>query len=171
MLFFLQIRLFLTGKTVSDVIGSVPLTVDEISMLYHKCLQYAIPTNFAKSHPYGVVLYIPEARKGCEEEADNFLISLTMAGYTTKRLKSSSVVELRKLLIQTIVDISGDCSLLFASIISHGSAGMLKDSKGDKMPINDILFNLQDHLPQPILQLQLFNCRWQIFMSESLNAI
>ena len=42
----------------------------------------------------------------------------------------------------------GDCSLLFVCLMSHGRRGTLVDSRSSEIPINDILNQLSNTIPQ-----------------------
>ena len=44
--------------------------------------------------------------------------------------------------------IVGDCSLLIVAVMTHGYRGALRGSENSEIPINDIMFQLQNTLPK-----------------------
>ena len=98
----------------------------------------------------GLVLYNTEDRQGAESEAKTMNDCLVKAGFHTKmkEWKDSKdlFTEINRAAIKELV--SNGLSLLVVSIMSHGTAGTLRDSEGSAIAITSILHDLKVLLPE-----------------------
>ena len=97
----------------------------------------------------GLVLYNTENREGAESEAKTMNDCLVKAGFDTKMTEWNYSFELFQEINGTIEELmSSGLSLLAVSIMSHGTAGTLRDSGGSVIAISTILSDLGLLLPK-----------------------
>ena len=86
------------------------------------------------------------------DEANNLKQALQTGGFTLIGVDINGWTGLSGLehVLDSIETVAVDCCLLFVCLMSHGGRGFLEPSKGNKIPVNDILHKLQDKLPPPI---------------------
>ena len=62
----------------------------------------------------------------------------------------SDAIEIHSMIESALSRIAGDCSLLIVCLMSHGSRGAIVGSKGERIPVNNILHQFTLMLPQEI---------------------
>ena len=100
----------------------------------------------------GLVLYNTENREGAESEAKTMNGCLVTAGFHTKMKEWKYSYELFLEISETQMAelVTNGLSLLVVSIMSHGTAGMLRGSGGTVVPISGILSSLKSRLPDKL---------------------
>ena len=133
-----------------ELIATHSLDTDDITQLFDQSDRYIIP--YLQSHVKrcGIVLYNTEDRQGAESEAKTMTDCLVKAGFHTKmkEWKDSKdlFTEINRAAIEELV--SNGLSLLVVSIMSHGTAGTLRDSGGSVIAISSVLHELRVLLPE-----------------------
>ena len=146
-----MLALFL-GKSgiLDELIQSQHLTTDDIKLLFDHSDRYIIPHLQTHMKRYGLVLYNPADREGAESEANAMNECLNKAGFHTRIKQWKHTYELNEeTCITRMQELAAEgLSLLVVCIMSHGTAGVLRDSGGAAMPITDILSNMRIGLPE-----------------------
>ena len=112
--------------------------------------QYVIPHNQTKTKRYGLILYNSEDRHGADEEADNFKQALETAGCDVIKLQWSNTSELGSMIDSSLTRIVGDCSLLIVAVMTHGYSGVFAGSDGYEIPIDNVLYQIEQRLRMEI---------------------
>ena len=140
---------YILDKThiLEELISTHSLDKNEIMQLFDRSDRYIIPylQTYVKRH--GLVLYNTEGREGAELETKTMNDSLVKAGFHTKMKEWKYSYEL---FLECTELMSSGLSLLVVSIMSHGTAGTLKDSGGSMIAITDILSSLKSELPEKL---------------------
>ena len=88
-------------------------------------------------------------RTGADEEATKLHESLQFIGFTSEMVEWEFVTTLPHTIHETLSTIPTDAvSVVVVCIMSHGKLGALSDSAGSQIPVNYILHQLTDILPQ-----------------------
>ena len=118
------------------------LTLEQIQQLSPHSSMYIIPHKRKKSKRYGLILFSTEGRQGAEAEADDLKQALQTAGCDVIKREWLEAAELHNMMESALSRIVSDCSILFLCLMSHGSRGVIADSHGQRIPVNDILHRL-----------------------------
>ena len=86
-------------------------------------------------------------RQGAVAEADDLQQALQTSGCDVIKMEWSDAAELHNMIESALSRIINDCSLLVVCLMSHGSRGVLSDSNGKTIPVNDILHQLKQFPP------------------------
>ena len=135
-----------------ELIAAPPLNTDDIAQLFDHSDQYIIPYLQTDVKRYGLVLYNTENREGAESEAKTMNDCLVTAGFHTKMKEWKYSYELFLEISETKISelVTSGLSLLVISIMSHGTAGMLRGRGGTVVPISGILSSLRSRLPDKL---------------------
>lgn len=146
-------------QQINQILSQQPLTARQIKVLSPHSKQYAIPHNQLYSKVYGAVLFNAYNRDGGVAEADNFENALEKIASIVFKMEWADASELRRMIHCITSRVVDDCSLLVVSVMSHGIRGVVKGSDDSVMPINDILKQLTDSLPNHIpLVVKFYKC-------------
>lgn len=112
---------------------------------------YIIPRNQRNSKMYALLLSSKFKRPGAEREATYLQHGLSaggfeLAGVTFDWTGRSGLEHV----IGCVDSIIRGCSLLFVCLMSHGGRGLLEPSRGQTIPVNDILLELDQKLPSTV---------------------
>ena len=90
-------------------------------------------------------------RTGADEEATKLHESLQYIGFTSETVEWDFVTTLPHTIHETLSTMRRDTvSVVVVCIMSHGKLGALSDSVGSQIPVNYILHQLTNMLPQEV---------------------
>ena len=142
------------GKSsiLEELVEKHSLDKDDIKQLFDHSDRYIIPYQQIHVKRFGLVLYNTKNRDGAEAEAKVMNESLVQTGFATRMKEWTYSYELFGEMSETaIVEmVSNGLSLLVISIMSHGTAGMLRDSGGSAIAITEVLSHLKSKLPEKL---------------------
>lgn len=142
------------GKSsiLEELLKKHSLDEDDIKQLFDHCDRYIIPYQQIHVKRFGLVLYNTKNRDGAEAEAEIMNDRLAEAGFATRMKEWTYSYQLFGEISETAIEeiVSNGLSLLVISIMSHGTAGMLRDSGGSAIAITEVLSHLKSKLPEKL---------------------
>lgn len=109
--------------------------------------QYIVPLNSKRLIRYALIMFSTIGRDGASEEAAVLRQALTHTGFKVITKEWSLTTELLDSIKHLLKDLLSYCSILFISIMSHGSHGVLKGTGGSQISVNHVLEVAADILP------------------------
>lgn len=150
-LFHDQLFLFLEHRKLCDVISWFEnLSIEQLKVMNSHSMKYIVPRRrfHTSKKCYSLILHCAENRQYAENEANSLQAGLTKAGSEVIKCRWSRGPELQQTIDSKLQGILDDCALLVVCVMSHGSAGVLRDRDGLKVPLNNILGQLAATIPE-----------------------
>ena len=117
-------------------------------VLYNSAL-LIVDGGYLEKQQQAFLFYNIRDRTGADEEATKLHESLRYIGFTSKRVQWDFVTTLPHTIHETLSCLHTDAvSVVMVCIMSHGKLGTISDSAGSQIPVNYILHQLTDILPQ-----------------------
>ena len=124
---------------------------EDIKLLFTRSDQYIVPYLQTHVKRCGLVLYNTNNRENAIEEANEMESSLITSGFQTKKIEWENACGLPSMINEQLEElVAHGVSLLVVSIMSHGTAGMLRVHNDTKISISNILKTLKMKLPEHI---------------------
>ena len=99
---------------------------------------------------FAFLFYNTEDRNGAEDEASNLHSSLSDIGFEATLTKWDNISSLPSIITGKLESLPSTASIVMICIMSHGRVGTLSDSRGSQIPLNFILHQLSQTIPNNI---------------------
>ena len=112
--------------------------------------QYIIPQSQKGVKKLALILYNSFERPKAGEEASSMHENLQKADFLTTVLHWSNTLEVSSMIYENLPEDRKQISLLFLSIMTHGTVGTLYGEGSSKLLITDLLTQLTNILPENV---------------------
>ena len=99
---------------------------------------------------FAFLFYNTEDRNGAEDEATNLHSSLSDIGFEATLTEWDNISSLPSIITGKLEYLPSTASIVMICIMSHGRAGTLSDGRGSQIPLNYILHQLSQAIPNDI---------------------